>query len=117
MTQIRNYTPHPLRVMDEDDNVLLELQSEGSARVQTSEVQRNPIPTVHGDIPLIETQFGEAFDVPEPRANTFLVVSRIVAAALPDRDDLLVPNTSPTPMGAVRDEEGRIQGVRSLVRP
>lgn len=113
---MRNFTPHKLTLLDGDDNVIAELESEGSARVQTFERFSEQLVFGNSDIPVVETEFGKVQGLPEPERDTFLVVSRIVAAALPYRDDLLVPNTSPTNSGAVRDEEGRIKGVRSLVR-
>lgn len=61
-------------------------------------------------IPVSETRFGEIMDLPEEKPGQFLIVSRLVMAACPDRKDLLVPD------GIVRDEEGKIVGCTSLAR-
>ncbi|MEV3952785.1 hypothetical protein [Streptomyces albogriseolus] len=59
-------------------------------------------------IPLVHIGFGEVTGPPEPEAGPRHVVSRLVAGALPDRSDLLVPHD------VVRDEAGRTTGCRAL---
>lgn len=58
-------------------------------------------------IPLTKTVFGEVAGLPEQRDGVFLIVSKLVAEALPERSDLLFPNQM------VRDGQV-IVGCRSL---
>lgn len=60
-------------------------------------------------IPETETEYGSA-DLPEEKAGTYYVVSALVKSAYPARKDLRVPAR------AVRDENNRIIGCRSLGR-
>lgn len=62
------------------------------------------------EIPVTGQQFGEVVDLPAPQADTFYIVSRLVASACPDRDDLLVPGP------LVRNDEGQPVGCRGLSR-
>jgi hypothetical protein len=50
--------------------------------------------------------------LPAPEKDTYLLVSMMVAQANPHRNDLLVPDTSPS--GAIRDDKGRIIAVRGF---
>lgn len=87
--KIRNYTPHTITLAGDTRTVL---PSEGIARVD--------------GLPL-----GPVVGLPNPRPGTLYVVSVIVAERLPERDDLRVPGEQ------IRDEQGRIIGCRSLLRP
>ncbi|GAA0743605.1 hypothetical protein Drose_15105 [Dactylosporangium roseum] len=49
--------------------------------------------------------------VPPRRPGAWLIVARVVAEALPDRDDLLYPHDM------VRNAAGMVVGCRSLARP
>ena len=68
-------------------------------------------------------EYSEIEGLPEaPEVDTLYIVSSFVANALRERDDwerwrkhIAVPNTGPTENGAVRDSNGRIIGVRSLI--
>jgi hypothetical protein len=44
--------------------------------------------------------------LPEPKPDTYLIVSRVVKNAVPDRDDCIVPDD------LVRDSEGKVIGCR-----
>ncbi len=55
--------------------------------------------------------YGEVVNLPYPEPDTYLIVSRLVAAALPNRIDLVVPNTA----DAIRDENGHIVAVEGLI--
>jgi len=97
--KVLNYTPHKVIVMKKDRTVIKSYPSDGIARVSSSS-------SVIGDIDGIElrkTGFGEVTGLPEPEKDTYLIVSSLVRSALPDRKDLISPDTSPT--GAIRDEK------------
>jgi len=63
-----------------------------------------------GYLPLVLLSTGEVTDLPAPEDGVILIVSRVLAQALPSRTDLRFPHD------AVRDEQGRITGVRALAR-
>lgn len=63
---------------------------------------------VHARVPVVEAQLGEVRDLPEPRDDTFFVVSYPVAYRYPGRRDLLVPED------LIRDERGVVVACRSL---
>ena len=107
MTNLVNCTPHAINLVNEEGVEILVLpKGEVIPRLtQTTQV----VGEVMG-IPITETQFGQTTDLPEPQEGVFLVVSRLVLAANPNRTDLLVPNEM------VRNEEGHIVGCKSLAR-
>ena len=64
----------------------------------------------HLYVDIMEKSFLEVEGLPEPKKDTYYVVSALVAGACKNRDDLVVPND------IVRDEKGRIIGCRSLAK-
>ena len=54
--------------------------------------------------------FGAVEGLPDPEEGVVWIVSRVVAEAAKERDDLLVTDD------AVRDDQGRIIGCRALAR-
>jgi hypothetical protein len=108
-----NLTPHEVVIYDVNNNVVLRVPPSGQvARVTTEE---RVIGAING-VPLVKTVYGEVQGLPEPEPGTVYIVSLLVLQAMAGRrSDLVAPNTSPTPLGAVRDEQGRILGVRSFV--
>lgn len=62
-------------------------------------------------VPVIDRVFGTVVsDLPEPRGDTLCIVSRALAAACPDRPDLLVPGAL-----RVRPPHGEL-GCTTLIR-
>ena len=112
---IINLTPHPLVLISESGEVII--PSSGAARLSQSEEVCGQI----GDVPVVCTQYGELQLPDVDIAGKYVVVSQLVAQGAADQllargaKAVLVPNTGPTPNGAVRDEQGRIKGVRSLI--
>lgn len=102
---ILNLTPHAINIVDSKGNNLRTITPEDvSARLSaTTEV----IGSLDG-IPLTQTQFGATEGLPEPSENTYFIVSRLIMAGNPERNDLLVPND------LLRNEEGHILGCQSL---
>jgi len=90
---IKNLTPHSI-IIYKDGSVLRTFQPEGIVpRCQEERIQ-----------------IGEIEGIPDKQEGVFLIVSPIVANALPDRDDLLVPDI------LVRDGQGNIIGSEALAR-
>lgn len=112
MVRFVNLTPHDVIVVGEDGKEILRIPVSGIvARVMT---KQEVVDEING-IPVVRTKFGEVIDMPEPQPDTVFIVSTLVAQALAGtRDDIVAPDTSP--QGAVRDEQGRIIGVKRFQR-
>jgi len=104
MTQIKNFTPHPINICNIAGEVMRVIHSEGLVRLKAVTV---PAGEIDG-IPVTRTEFGQAEGLPEFQEGVFIVVSQLVKTALPSRSDLLVPAE------VVRDEKGNIVGCKSL---
>jgi len=106
-----NLTPHEIRVVGEDGEERLVIPPSGKvARVRTEQTTVGQV----NNIPVVRTMYGDVEGLPEPSENTLYIVSTLVAQAVPYRDDVVAPDTSPN--GVVRDEEGRIIGVKRFQR-
>ncbi len=108
--EIVNLTPHEVKVLDDDDNVIATFPSVGVARARQHDVPAGEIES----IPVVKTEFGEVSGLPEPTEDAVFIVSRITVEAAQAQgrstDDLLVTS------GAVRDSRGRIIGCRAFAR-
>ena len=103
---IMNLTPHSISFCDTEGTVILTVEPSGQlARVSCKTVMTGE--SFNG-IPVTKTVYGTVEGLPEPKDGTVFVVSSLVAARVPDRGDVFIPNES------VRDENGRIIGCRSL---
>lgn len=106
-----NYTPHDLTVYDSDkQNIILTVPSVKDDNGKPVFVRVNQSYQDVGeinDIPVVRSTFGDVTGLPDKQSNVKLIVSLMVAQALPNRDDLLVPDTN---AGAVRSESGQIMG-------
>lgn len=110
MSIIRNLTPHEV-VVRLQDGTEVTFHPEGKpARVSVSQV---PDGNIDG-IPIMKTVLGQVENLPAPQDGVFLIVSGIVKSAVPERDDLLQPDT--TPAGVIRNELGQIIAVRGFQR-
>ena len=105
-TKLINLCPHTIDVLDETGLPALTVAPSGTiARVsQREEVVDFP------DMPCRVTRhvFGEVVDLPPVTPGVAFIVSRLVAAACPNRKDLLIPGP------LVRDESGNPVGCRGL---
>lgn len=105
MTIIRNLTPHDITVLSADGDVLCVYPAEiPCPRVAVVETEAGEI----AGAPIVYQRYGQVQDLPAEVAGTYLIVSALVQAACPERDDLLIPAR------LVRDEAGRIIGCRAL---
>ena len=102
-----NLTPHPINLPAGT------IQPSGQvARVSVSHgfsrhVDAEGLGSVKLDLPT----YGDVENLPGPKSETMFIVSGMVQAACPDRDDLLVPAE------LVRDDQGRIVGANALALP
>ena len=106
MAKILNFTPHTINIMNEYGGKIQDFPSEGNARVSTS---TQKIGTV-GDIDLFSKEYGQVEGLPPQENDQFIIVSRLVAAAVPHREDLVFPS------GFVRNESGQIIGCLGFER-
>lgn len=105
--ELINLTPHPLKIHTTDGIKTIE-PSGSIARVTSQEENAGDI----DGIPVLRRKTGEPTGIPAPQKDTIYIVSSLVLAAT-DRPDVVAPDTG---SGAVRDDQGRIQGVRGFVK-
>ena len=107
-----NLTPHEVVIFDSTgQNIILKIPPSGQiARVSTT----STIVGLVDEIPIRKTIYGDIVGLPEPRSDTIYIVSTVVLIALKEkgihRNDVVSPDTNPD--SAVRDDTGRIIGVR-----
>lgn len=109
--EIKNLTPHAIKILNEEDEVVRVIEPEGEvARAESTE---EPAGDLDG-IPVTKTVLGDPVNLPEPKEDVAYVVSYITAQAAErvgrTTDDLYSPGN------LVRDENGRVLGCRSLNR-
>ena len=102
--RIINLTPHRVTVRNAGRE--WSFDSVGMARVQDS---ADPAGEAAG-VPVVRVRTGAVVGLPAPSPGVTYLVSRVLAAALPERQDLVFP------FGEIRDEGGRIVAVESLGR-
>lgn len=111
-TQLVNLTPHTITLVDQNNQVILTVESSAVARVsaQTTTVGTYSVNGI--EIPRTHTVYGEVEGLPAPTPGTVYIVSGMIVSALASqgirRDDVVVPGLQ------VRDEQGRVIGCRSL---
>jgi len=93
--------------MDEIKNVIKTFEPSGEvARVSMSYIQKEDIEGLR----IWEAIYGKVEGLPEKKEGIFYIVSGLVKSALPERKDLLAPDTN----RAIR-ENGKILGVQGFV--
>lgn len=106
--KIINLTPHTITFRIYDNFSLLmtmDIKPSGSiARVSTKEAPMDPI----NGIPVFRTEYGEIENLPAPCEDTIYVVSSLVAARCPNRDDVFVLGRP------IRDKQYQIVGYAGL---
>lgn len=109
--KIVNNTPHDVNLVLDSEHTLTIPASGEIARVEFEDLGQTKV-LIEGTP--VEVSLGKRtiglIGVPEPKEDTLVVVSRLVKAELPDRDDLVVPDE------VVRDGAGRVIGCRRLAR-
>lgn len=104
-----NLTPHEINVRTEEGAEIKLPPSGQVARVATTDEIVSVIDMDGVPVQIWETTFGQ-LDLPEPVADTFFVVGRLVLQAAPHRNDLMAPGQ------LTRDDQGRPVGCRGLSR-
>ena len=106
---IINCTPHVLNIIVGDK--VIDLAPSGVIpRVSVKSELSESILISGTEVPVYQDTYGELNDLPEQQEGTFLVVSRLVAAAAKGRPDLLVPGA------LIRNEAGQPIGCKGLAR-
>lgn len=111
MVSFVNLTPHSVNIYNDDGSLLMSIEPSG-------QVLRLPtIAWAAGDvdgIPVVRLTYEAPEDLPEPREDTIYIVSSLMLEPLKaiGRTDFVAPDTSPP--SVVRDENGRIVGVKRL---
>ncbi|WP_296813842.1 hypothetical protein [uncultured Megasphaera sp.] len=101
-----NLTPHTINVLDDDCRPVCDIPVSGLPIPRCSQGQLFA-GNINGII-ITKQIFGAVENLPEPKENTYYVVSRMVAEAMPERGDLLVPGP------LVRNADGQPCGCRGL---
>lgn len=108
MQKIVNLTPHTINFVGKDNTIVASIPSSGVARATQ---RREIVDTVVANgisLPIARCTYGDVQGLPEPMDDTIYIVSAITAQAVPMRPDVFIVDDS------VRDEGGRIIGVRGL---
>jgi len=100
-----NLTPHPVTIFR--DNAEPEVLPPFGFYSRVSE-EFTPAGELNG-IPLFKGKFGQTNFLPPPQSNVYLIVSKIVRQAHPERLDLLSPGEP------VYNEKKEIIGCRTLI--
>ena len=103
--QIINLTPHAINFLDSNNRPILTVEPSGV--IAPAKQTRTLCGTIAG-IPVNQCAYGTVQGLPEPAKETIYIVSAITAQACPEREDVYIVDDS------VRDETGRIIGVRAL---
>ena len=103
MTNFINLTPHCINIVVPSGTIDVPASGIIARCSQTS----SEVCNLNG-IPVTRQEFGEVVGLPAPQEDTYFIVSRLVAAACPDRHDLLIPGPW------VRNETGQPIGCQGL---
>ncbi len=101
--KIINKTPHDIKLFLKDGSIKL-FKTEGVIRTTVESMKVDNI----GEYEIYKNKYGAVNDLPPYEEGTYYIVSRIVAEACKDRNDLLLVNDT------VRDEDGKIIGCKSF---
>lgn len=102
-TKLVNLSSHPMTVMCVNRPITIPPSGEIARCNQGSEIVG-----YIGKIHVTRQAYGDVKGLPEPEKNTMYIVSRLVAAALPNRKDLLIPGP------VIRDENNNVIGCDGL---
>lgn len=110
--KIVNLTPHTVNVCDESGSVVRSIEPSGKVlRLPTRAYAAGEL----DEIPLVRLSYEEPEDLPPVENDTVYIVSSLMIEPLArmGRRDFVAPDTSPG--SVVRDDEGRIIGVKRLI--
>lgn len=103
-----NLTKHHINVVRKDGKIETIEPSGTIARVRSDQAKLEEI----NGFEILQTEWGTVTGVPDSKDGVYLITSSLVAMALPDRRDIITPNTHPT--SAVRDGDGNTLAVKSF---
>jgi hypothetical protein len=102
-------TPHPISLQSQGGLQLrLPPDISGPIRVASRTSIVGELDVMGFKIPITSIEFGQVYNLPPPEENTYLVCSRIVQQAVPERKDIVVPDS------VIRDDQGRIVCCKAL---
>ena len=107
---IINKTHHPITIFLPDGSQKEFLPELPAARIQTI---ANPKIGEADGIEIVKTIYGDVENLPEPAQETWYIVPALVSLALPDRADLIRPDTGPD---CLRDKNGKILAVKRFTQ-
>lgn len=112
-TTLINATPHTINIVGADWEISIPTSIPAPrVEMETAVVGHYHVgdPLFPKRIPIRNSMPGKVVGLPGFSSGVKFIVSRMVAEACPDRNDLLVPD------GALRDESGRIVGCTGLAK-
>ena len=107
-----NLTPHTVNVCDENGSAMRSIEPSGKVlRLPTRAYAAGEL----DGIPLVRLSYEEPEDLPPVEDGTIYIVSSLMLEPLAamGRRDFVAPDTSPG--SVVRDEGGRITGVKRFI--
>jgi hypothetical protein len=107
MPTLVNRTPHVVRILVGEEAIRTIEPTFPTPRTASTRMQFSIV----DGIPVDRVIYGGVVDMPPAEPGVFLIVSLMVAQALPERKDLLVPGE------VVRDAAGTIVACKGLSRP
>ncbi len=102
-----NLTPHPIHILDENNQVILTIPSSGELRLRERTVRAGEIVVDGIRIEIVLKSLSPDVELPPQKDGTFYIVSLPVAQSV-IRPDFLVPDQ------VVRGPDGNIIGCRRL---
>jgi hypothetical protein len=106
-----NLTPHTIHLLTANGSPIAEIPATPQpARCAEHTTRTGWLQVNHHPVPLLQTAYGAVTGLPEPQPDTWYLVSRPVADATPERDDLLVT------ADILRSQDGIAIGCRALTR-
>lgn len=103
-----NLTPHDIHLVGGEADTLLNTYP-ASGDVARCTVDTKSAGKLDGYIPLVKRTYGEVIGLPEPKDNTYYIVSGLVGSALNGaRTDILLVDD------LVRNDKGQIIGCRAF---
>lgn len=88
-----NLTSHVVKLISNENRDSVSLPPTGAmARVSIKRKKIDVFVFNDAQIPIYESRWGNVKGLPDPKPNTYYIVSSIVADACKDRQDLLVPD-------------------------
>jgi len=116
---IVNLTPHDVVIYDrQGKEPILTIPPSGVVTRVSVTPKGSRVINVDGkEITIRKIEYGEITNLPDPKEGTIYIVSSIVLQALKykgiKREDVLAVDSNPD--SAIRDEKGRIKGVKFLM--